>query len=112
MKIITAIIKPFVLDGVRESLSAIGASGITVTYMNGVGRQKGHRAAYRGAPHVADYVSKVKIETIVADSIVDLAVKAIERSAAAGKVDDGAILVTSVERIVRVRTGETGANAC
>jgi nitrogen regulatory protein P-II 2 len=111
MKLITAIIKPFKLDEVREALSEVGVSGITVTEVKGFGRQKGHTELYRGAEYVVDFLPKVKIEAAVDDTIVDRAIEAIEKSAKTGKIGDGKIFVSSVEQVIRIRTGETGQSA-
>ena len=111
MKLITAIIKPFKLDEVREALSEVGVSGITVTEVKGFGRQKGHTELYRGAEYVVDFLPKVKIEAAVDDDIVDRAIEAIEKSAKTGKIGDGKIFVSSVEQVIRIRTGETGQAA-
>ena len=111
MKLITAIIKPFKLDEVREALSEVGVSGITVTEVKGCGRQKGHTELYRGAEYVVDFLPKVKIEAAVDDDIVDRAIEAIEKSAKTGKIGDGKIFVSSVEQVIRIRTGETGQAA-
>jgi nitrogen regulatory protein P-II 2 len=111
MKLITAIIKPFKLDEAREALSAIGVSGITVTEVKGFGRQKGHTELYRGAEYVVDFLPKVKIEAAVSDDIVDQAIEALERAARTGKIGDGKIFVTPIEQVIRIRTGETGADA-
>jgi nitrogen regulatory protein P-II 2 len=111
MKLITAIIKPFKLDEVREALSAIGVQGITVTEVKGFGRQKGHTELYRGAEYVVDFLPKVKVEAAVSDDIVERAVEAVEQSARTGKIGDGKIFVFSLEQVVRIRTGETGADA-
>jgi nitrogen regulatory protein P-II 2 len=111
MKLITAIIKPFKLDEVREALSEVGVSGITVTEVKGFGRQKGHTELYRGAEYVVDFLPKVKIEAAVDDSILERAIEAIEKSARTGKIGDGKIFVSSVEHVIRIRTGETGAAA-
>ena len=111
MKLITAIIKPFKLDEVREALSAIGVQGITVTEVKGFGRQKGHTELYRGAEYVVDFLPKVKIEAAVAAGLVDQVIEAIETSARTGKIGDGKIFVTSVERVVRIRTGEQDETA-
>ena len=107
MKLVTAIIKPFKLDEVREALSAIGVQGITVTEVKGFGRQKGHTELYRGAEYVVDFLPKVKIEAVVADALVERAIEAITRAARTGKIGDGKIFVTSVEQVIRIRTGET-----
>ena len=111
MKKITAIIKPFKLDEVRESLSDAGINGLTVTDVKGFGRQKGHTELYRGAEYVVDFLPKVKIEVVVDDNILDLAVEAIIKSARTGKSGDGKIFVQNVEQVIRIRTGETGVNA-
>jgi nitrogen regulatory protein P-II 2 len=111
MKLITAIIKPFKLDEVREALSAIGVQGITVTEVKGFGRQKGHTELYRGAEYVVDFLPKVKVEAAVSDDIVDRAVEAVEQSARTGKIGDGKVFVFNLEQVVRIRTGETGADA-
>jgi nitrogen regulatory protein P-II 2 len=111
MKLITAIIKPFKLDEVREALSAIGVQGITVTEVKGFGRQKGHTELYRGAEYVVDFLPKVKVEAAVTDDIVERAVEAVEQSARTGKIGDGKIFVFNLEQVVRIRTGETGADA-
>ena len=106
MKFIAAIIKPFKLDEVREALSAIGVQGITVTEVKGFGRQKGHTELYRGAEYVVDFLPKVMIEVVVGDGDVDRCVEAIVKAARTGKIGDGKIFVTPVERVVRIRTGE------
>ena len=106
MKMVTAIIKPFKLDEVREALSDIGVQGITVTEVKGFGRQKGHTELYRGAEYVVDFLPKVKIEAAVDDELVDRVIEAIEGAARTGKIGDGKIFVTPVERVVRIRTGE------
>jgi nitrogen regulatory protein P-II 2 len=111
MKMITAIIKPFKLDEVREALSEVGVSGITVSEVKGFGRQKGHTELYRGAEYVVDFLPKVRIEAAVEDSILDRAIEAIEKSARTGKIGDGKIFVSSIEHVVRIRTGETGISA-
>ena len=111
MKMVTAIIKPFKLDEVREALSDIGVQGITVTEVKGFGRQKGHTELYRGAEYVVDFLPKVKIEAAVADDILDQAIEAIEKSAATGKIGDGKIFVFDLEQAIRIRTGETGPEA-
>ncbi len=108
MKLITAIIKPFKLDEVREALSAIGVQGITVTEVKGFGRQKGHTELYRGAEYVVDFLPKVRLEAAVSDALVEQAIEAIEVAARTGKIGDGKIFVTTVEQVVRIRTGETG----
>ena len=111
MKMVTAIVKPFKLDEVREALSAIGVQGITVTEVKGFGRQKGHTELYRGAEYVVDFLPKVKIEAAVDDSIVDRVIEAIEAAARTGKIGDGKIFVSALEQVVRIRTGETGQAA-
>jgi nitrogen regulatory protein P-II 2 len=111
MKMITAVIKPFKLDEVREALSGIGVSGITVTEVKGFGRQKGHTELYRGAEYVVDFLPKVKIDAAVADELVERAIEAIEAAARTGKIGDGKIFVTALEQVVRIRTGETGKDA-
>jgi nitrogen regulatory protein P-II 1 len=111
MKKIEAIIKPFKLDEVRETLSSIGANGLTVTEVKGFGRQKGHTELYRGAEYVVDFLPKIKLELVVADNMVDAAVEAIIKSAHTGKIGDGKIFVTTVEQVIRIRTGETGEAA-
>ena len=111
MKMVTAIIKPFKLDEVRETLSAIGVQGITVTEVKGFGRQKGHTELYRGAEYVVDFLPKVKIEIVVSDDAVDGAIESIVKAARTGKIGDGKIFVTTVEQVVRIRTGETGESA-
>jgi len=111
MKKIEAIIKPFKLDEVREALNAIGVSGLTVTEVKGFGRQKGHTELYRGAEYVVDFLPKVKIEIVVAATMADAAIEAIVAAARTGKIGDGKIFVTSVEQVVRIRTGETGEAA-
>jgi len=111
MKKIDAVVKPFKLDEVREALSEIGVSGLTVTEVKGFGRQKGHTELYRGAEYVVDFLPKVKIEIVVADNIVEQAIEAIVKSARTGKIGDGKIFVTSVEQVVRIRTGETNESA-
>jgi nitrogen regulatory protein P-II 1 len=111
MKKIEAIIKPFKLDEVREALSDIGVTGLTVTEVKGFGRQKGHTELYRGAEYVVDFLPKVKIEIVVADSLLDRAMEAIITAARTGKIGDGKIFVTTVEQVVRIRTGEAGEAA-
>ncbi|MCV6609175.1 MAG: P-II family nitrogen regulator [Amphritea sp.] len=111
MKLISAIIKPFKLDDVREALSEIGVQGITVTEVKGFGRQKGHTELYRGAEYVVDFLPKVKVDAAVEDSIVDQVVEAISKTAQTGKIGDGKIFVQDVEEVVRIRTGETGDSA-
>ena len=111
MKMVSAIIKPFKLDDVRESLSEIGVAGITVTEVKGFGRQKGHTELYRGAEYVVDFLTKIKVEIAVEDSVVEQVVEAVTNAAKTGKIGDGKIFVTPVEQVVRVRTGETGPEA-
>jgi nitrogen regulatory protein P-II 1 len=111
MKRIEAIIKPFRLDDVRESLSAIGITGMTVTEVKGFGRQKGHTELYRGAEYVVDFLPKVKVEVVVTEDRVDACLEAIIRGARTGKIGDGKVFVTPVERVIRIRTGETDAEA-
>lgn len=111
MKMVTAIIKPFKLDEVREALSGIGVQGITVTEVKGFGRQKGHTELYRGAEYVVDFLPKVKIEVAVDDALVDQVIDAIEQAARTGKIGDGKIFVSRLEQVVRIRTGETGKDA-
>ena len=107
MKLISAIIKPFKLDDVRAALSELGVSGMTVTEVKGFGRQKGHTELYRGAEYVVDFLPKVKVEVVVADKLLESAIEAIIKSARTGKIGDGKIFVTSVEQVIRIRTGET-----
>ena len=111
MKQITAIIKPFKLDEVREALADVGVSGLTVTEVKGFGRQKGHTELYRGAEYVVDFLPKVKVEAVVADSLVERAIEAITKAARTGKIGDGKIFVRSVEQVIRIRTGEQGEAA-
>ena len=111
MKLITAIIKPFKLEEVRESLGDVGVSGLTVTEVKGFGRQKGHTELYRGAEYVVDFLPKVKIEAAVDDALVERVIEAIEGAARTGKIGDGKIFVTPLEQVVRIRTGETGKEA-
>jgi nitrogen regulatory protein P-II 2 len=111
MKLITAIIKPFKLDDVREALSEIGISGITVTEVKGFGRQKGHTELYRGAEYVVDFLPKVKVEVAVTEAMLDQAIESIIKAANTGKIGDGKIFVTNVEQAIRIRTGETGEQA-
>jgi nitrogen regulatory protein P-II 2 len=111
MKMVTAIVKPFKLDEVREALGAIGVQGITVTEVKGFGRQKGHTELYRGAEYVVDFLPKVKIEAAVSDDIVERVVEAIEAAARTGKIGDGKIFVSALEQVLRIRTGETGQAA-
>ena len=107
MKKIEAIIKPFKLDEVREGLSEVGITGLTVTEVKGFGRQKGHTELYRGAEYVVDFLPKIKVEVVLADDIVDQAVEAIVKAAHTGKIGDGKIFITPVEQVIRIRTGET-----
>ncbi|NNM83489.1 MAG: P-II family nitrogen regulator [Burkholderiales bacterium] len=111
MKIVTAIIKPFKLDEVREALSAIGVQGITVTEVKGFGRQKGHTELYRGAEYVVDFLPKVKIEAAIKAELVDQVIEAIEKAARTGKIGDGKIFVSNLDQVIRIRTGETGPDA-
>ena len=111
MKKIEAVIKPFKLDEVREALSAIGVAGLTVTEVKGFGRQKGHTELYRGAEYVVDFLPKVKVELVVADRMMEQATEAIIKAARTGKIGDGKIFVSSVEKVVRIRTGETDESA-
>jgi len=111
MKLVTAIIKPFKLDEVREALSAIGVQGITVTEVKGFGRQKGHTELYRGAEYVVDFLPKVKIEAAIKSELLDQVIEAIEKSASTGKIGDGKIFVFDLQQVVRIRTGETGVEA-
>ena len=111
MKMVTAIIKPFKLDDVRDALGDIGVKGITVTEVKGFGRQKGHTELYRGAEYVVDFLPKIKLEAAVAESQVDQVIEAISKSANTGKIGDGKIFVTSVEQVIRIRTGESGEEA-
>ena len=111
MKLITAVIKPFKLDEVREALSAIGVQGLTVTEVKGFGRQKGHTDLYRGAEYVVDFLPKVKIEAAVNDDVVERVIEAIESSARTGKIGDGKIFVSPLDQVVRISTGETGNDA-
>jgi len=111
MKRITAIIKPFKLDEVRESLAEVGVTGLTVTEVKGFGRQKGHTELYRGAEYVVDFLPKVKLEVVVSDEALDGALDAIVTAARTGRIGDGKIFVTAVEQVIRIRTGETGREA-
>ena len=111
MKKIEAVIKPFKLDEVREALSEVGVSGLTVTEVKGFGRQKGHTELYRGAEYVVDFLPKVKIEAAIKSEMLEQAIEAIERSANTGKIGDGKIFVFNLEQVIRIRTGETGAEA-
>jgi nitrogen regulatory protein P-II 2 len=111
MKLVSAVIKPFKLDDVREALSEIGVQGITVTEVKGFGRQKGHTELYRGAEYVVDFLPKVKLEAAVGDEIVEQVIEAISKTANTGKIGDGKIFVADIEQVVRIRTGETGNSA-
>ena len=111
MKQITAIIKPFKLDELREALAEVGVTGLTVTEVKGFGRQKGHTELYRGAEYVVDFLPKVKVEVVVAEAGVEAAIDAIVKAAHTGRIGDGKIFVTAVEQVIRIRTGETGADA-
>jgi nitrogen regulatory protein PII len=111
MKLVSAIIKPFKLDEVREALSEVGVSGLTVTEVKGFGRQRGHTELYRGAEYVVDFLPKVKIELVIEDKLVDQAIDAIQNAARTNKIGDGKIFVTNVERVIRIRTGEQGEAA-
>ena len=111
MKLITAIIRPFKLDDVREALGEVGVSGLTVTEVKGFGRQKGHTELYRGAEYVVDFLPKLKIETAVTDEMFEAAMEAITKSAGTGKVGDGKVFVISLDQVIRIRTGEIGADA-
>ena len=111
MKLVTAILKPFRLDDVRDAVATLGVQGMTVTEVKGFGRQKGHTELYRGAEYVVDFVPKVKVEIAVAADLVDQVVEAVIRAAQTGKIGDGKIFVTDIEQVVRIRTGETGSDA-
>ncbi len=111
MKLVTAIIKPFKLDDVREALSEIGVQGITVTEVKGFGRQKGHTELYRGAEYVVDFLPKVKIDVAIAEELLDQVIEAISKAANTGKIGDGKIFVSGLEQVVRIRTGESGKEA-
>lgn len=111
MKMVTAVVKPFKLDDVREALSEVGVQGITVAEVKGFGRQKGHTELYRGAEYVVDFLPKVKLEVAVADDQLDQVVEAISKSANTGKIGDGKIFVSDLEQVIRIRTGETGDDA-
>ena len=111
MKLVTAVIKPFKLDDVRVALSEIGVQGITVSEVKGFGRQKGHTELYRGAEYVVDFLPKVKLEIAIADDTVDATVEAITKAANTGKIGDGKIFISSLEEVIRIRTGETGNDA-
>jgi nitrogen regulatory protein P-II 2 len=111
MQLVTAIIKPFKLDDVRDALSEVGVTGITVTEVKGFGRQKGHTELYRGAEYVVDFLPKIKLETAVTDDLVERVVDTIVQAAATGKIGDGKVFVYKLDEVVRIRTGETGAQA-
>ena len=111
MKLVTAIIKPFKLDDVRESLSEIGVQGITVSEVKGFGRQKGHTELYRGAEYVVDFLPKVKLEVAIGEDLLDQTIEAISKAANTGKIGDGKIFVSPLEQVIRIRTGETGTDA-
>jgi nitrogen regulatory protein P-II 2 len=111
MKLVTAVIKPFKLDDVREALSEIGVQGVTVTEVKGFGRQKGHTELYRGAEYVVDFLPKVKLEVAISSDLTDQVIEAITKAANTGKIGDGKIFVTSLEQAIRIRTGETGTDA-
>ena len=111
MKKIEAVVKPFKLDEVREALSEIGVTGLTVTEVKGFGRQKGHTELYRGAEYVVDFLPKVKVEVVLQDALVERAIDAIVKAARTGKIGDGKIFVTDVEQVIRIRTGESGESA-
>ncbi len=111
MKMVTAVIKPFKLDDVREALSEIGVQGVTVTEVKGFGRQKGHTELYRGAEYVVDFLPKVRIDIAISDELLDQVIEAISKAAMTGKIGDGKIFVTPLEQAIRIRTGETGVEA-
>ena len=111
MKLITAIIRPFKLDEVREALAEVGVTGITVTEVKGFGRQKGHTELYRGAEYVVDFLPKIKLETVVAEASLEAVIEAIQQAAGTGKIGDGKIFVTTVDQVIRIRTGEIGVDA-
>src|SRR5450830_589293 len=111
MKLVTAIIKPFKLDEVREALSGIGVQGITVTEVKGFGRQKGHTELYRGAEYTVDFLPKVKVEAAISDELVEQVIATIEKAASTGKIGDGKIFIFDLEQVVRIRTGESGVDA-
>jgi len=111
MKLVTAIIKPFKVDEVREALSKIGVQGLTVTEVKGFGRQKGHTELYRGAEYVVDFLPKARLDAAIADELLEAVIEAIEKSAKTGKIGDGKIFVSDLQEVIRIRTGETGASA-
>ena len=111
MKLVTAVIKPFRLDDVRDALSRIGIQGMTVTEVKGFGRQKGHTELYRGAEYVVDFLPKVKLEVAMSEELVDQALEAISKAAKTGKIGDGKVFVYTIEQVIRIRTGETGEDA-
>jgi nitrogen regulatory protein P-II 2 len=111
MKLVTAIIKPFKLDDVREALAEVGVQGVTVTEVKGFGRQKGHTELYRGAEYVVDFLPKIKLEVALADDLLERAVEAIQQSARTGKIGDGKIFISALEQVIRIRTGELDADA-
>jgi nitrogen regulatory protein P-II 2 len=111
MKLVTAIIKPFKVDEVREALGKIGVQGLTVTEVKGFGRQKGHTELYRGAEYVVDFLPKARLDAAVADELLEAVIEAIEKSAKTGKIGDGKIFVSDLQEVIRIRTGETGASA-
>ena len=111
MKLITAIIRPFKLDEVREALAEVGVTGITVTEVKGFGRQKGHTELYRGAEYVVDFLPKIKLETVVAEASLEAVIEAIQQAAGSGKIGDGKIFVATVDQVIRIRTGEIGVDA-
>jgi nitrogen regulatory protein PII len=111
MKLITAVIKPFKLDEVREGLAEVGVTGLTVTEVKGFGRQKGHTELYRGAEYVVDFLPKVKVEAVVEEELVDRAIEAINKYAKTGKIGDGKIWISTIDNVIRIRTGESGKDA-
>ena len=111
MKLITAVIKPFKMDDVREALSEVGIQGVTATEVKGFGRQKGHTELYRGSEYIVDFLPKVKLEIAVADDMVDTVINAVSKAASTGKIGDGKIFVSNLEQVIRIRTGETGEDA-